>query len=149
MKMPIFKDEVSYVGRARIKRAIKRPLFLHSIPAGFPSSVGDECEFLFDLNELIHKNIGSTYYLKVLDYSMENARIAKGDIVVIDRAIPAQSGNVVIASIHDVFMIKRFIKKGKKNFLQSENLHYPMIELTEGFEIWGTVTYVIQQMMMF
>lgn len=145
MVMPDFKNEVSYIGRAQTKRSIKRPLFLHRVSAGFPSPADDECESLLDLNELVIRNTESTYFLRVLGYSMENASIFQGDIVIVDRSIVAQPGNVVIAFIQDAFTIKRFLKKGEKCFLQSENLHYPLIEIEKDFEIWGVVTYVLHK----
>lgn len=147
MFIMILKNEVSYIGSSQNNWPIKCPLYLHRVSAGFPSPAEDECESSLNLNSLMVKNAEATFFLRVLGCSMERVGIFEGDIVVVDRSIPVQYGNIVIAFIQNAFTIRRLVKKGEKVLLQAENIHDPIIEIKnpEEFEIWGTVTYVIHK----
>lgn len=145
--MEKLNNDVSYVGQTQNNRGSECPLSLHSISAGFPVSVENEGKSLLDLNDLMIKNVESTFFLRVMGSSMENAGIFGGDIVVVDRSLPVRFGNIVIAYIENGFTIKRLMKEGEKIFLQPENEAYPIIEVNnpEEFAVWGTVTYAIRK----
>jgi DNA polymerase V len=142
-----FKNEVSYIGRVRKGRSMNCPFCRHCNSAGFSSHAEDDCESFLDLNELMVKNTEATFFLRMQGYSMENAGIFHGDIVVVDRSV-VESGNIVIAVMQGCFTISRLIKKGGRVWLKPENVHYPSIEVKnlEDFEIWGTVVYTIRKL---
>lgn len=129
------------------KTSIKQPLFLTSIPAGFPSPADDFVDKKLDLNEFLIKNPPATFFVKVLGDSMIDANIHSGDILVVDRSLDAADKKIVIASFNGEFTVKRLKFAGKEFFLESENPKYPTIKITSemDFEIFGVVTYIIHK----
>jgi DNA polymerase V len=79
---------------------------------------------------------------------MINAGIFPNDILVVDKSVKAESGNVVIAIIDGELTVKRYIKKKSSVILQPENEDYEPIELNGKSEaqIWGVVTSVIHDL---
>ena len=76
---------------------------------------------------------------------MRDAGIYDNDILIVDRSLNAESGNIVIAVIEGEMTVKRLRLARGKGWLIPENREYPAIELSEENEcrIWGVVTYVI------
>jgi len=121
------------------------PLCLNLIPAGFPSPADDYIDKKLDLNEFLVKHPAATFFMKVQGDSMINAGINSGDILIVDKAIEALPGKVVVAVLDGEFTVKRLAKSGERIRLVPENDAYPVIEIKEemNFEIWGVVTNVI------
>jgi DNA polymerase V len=123
-----------------------RPLILCRVPAGFPSPAEDYVEGRIDLNRDLIKHPLSTFYIRVSGDSMIGAGIRPGSLLVVDRAVEAHDGHVVVARIDDELCVKRLSTgdDGRVRLL-SENERYPPIEITEGmdFEVWGRVVYSI------
>lgn len=121
------------------------PLVLSPVCAGFPSPATDYIDKKIDLNEYIIKHPESTFYVKCQGDSMLGAGIHPGDILVVDRALNAKSGNIVVAVVDGEFTVKKLAVRGNKIFLVAENIHYSDILIKENmeFEIWGVVTTVI------
>jgi len=80
--------------------------------------------------------------MRVAGDSMIGAGIFDGDLLVIDRSIEAQSGDIVVAVLDEEFTIKRFRRNGSTIELVPENPKFRKITLNEGMElaIWGVVT---------
>jgi DNA polymerase V len=117
------------------------------IQAGFPSPAEDYVEGRIDLNRDLIKHPLSTFYIRVAGDSMVNAGILPGSLLVVDRAVEAVEGNIVVARIGDELCVKRFAIAEGRILLMPENEMFQPIEVTEGmdFEIWGRVMYSIQQ----
>lgn len=126
---------------------MKLPLFLASVKAGFPSPADDFVEKKLDLNEHLIQHPAATFFVRVDGDSMKNASISKGDILIVDRALEAHDGRIVVAVINGEFTVKRIRLKGEELFLEPENPNYPPIQVDQemDFQIWGVVTYVIHQ----
>jgi DNA polymerase V len=79
---------------------------------------------------------------------MIEAGIFDGDLLVVDRAVRASNGKIVIASLDGDFLIKRFARRGMKTFLIPENPAYQEIDITEREDaaVWGVVTYAIHKL---
>ena len=92
-----------------------------------------------DLNEYIIKHPEATFYVKCQGDSMLGAGIHPGDILVVDRALNAKHGNVVVAVLDGEFTVKNFVVREKNVFLVAENSNYSDILIKENmeFEIWG------------
>ena len=127
---------------------LKLPLFLATVPAGFPSPADDFIDRKLDLNEHLIKHPAATFFVRVYGDSMREAGMESGDILIVDRALEPQSGNVVIASLDGELTVKRLKKKNGKILLVPENPDYQSLEITpdRDFEIWGVVTYVIHKL---
>ena len=125
------------------------PMFLDSVSAGFPSPATDYMENKLDLNEYLVKHPAATFFVRAKGYSMEEAGICDGDLLVVDKSIEVKNRDIVIACLDGEFTVKRYINNNKKIYLKAENRSgsYPNIKITEemGFEIWGVVTHTIHK----
>ena len=121
------------------------PMFFDKISAGFPSPATDYMESKLDLNEYLIKHPADTFIVKASGFSMIDAGIHSGDLLIIDRSITPQNNNIVIASIFGDLTVKKLKKKKNTFFLVSASDHYPSIEVKEEMEcfIWGVVTFII------
>lgn len=115
---------------------------LGSIPAGFPSPAEDHGARRIDLIErLISSHPQATYVMRVRGLSMEQAGIADGDVIVIDRAITPRSGHIVVAVVDGEFTVKFLQLRAGRLKLKSANPTFADIVPKEGqtVEVWGVV----------
>lgn len=128
------------------------PLATERVAAGFPSSAQDDIEQALDLNEYLIRNENATFIVKANSLSMLDAGIDINDPLIVDRSIPAKSGDIVIALIDNDFTVKRLMIDTQfqppKVWLKAENPDYQNIYIEEGQElvIWGVVTYNLKRM---
>lgn len=122
------------------------PYFEEGVMAGFPSPVMGELNGTLNLNTLCIRHPATTYYVRARGDSMIGAGICDGDILVVDRSIEAQHGDIIIAAIDGEFTVKRLLKKGTKVFLAPENPAYQSRLLTEEemSEFFGVVTWILK-----
>ena len=120
------------------------PLFSAQVRAGFPSPADDHLEGEFDLNELLITNPPATFLMRVAGLSMtgKKVQIHEGDLLVVNRAIKARDGHIVIACLDGEFTIKMLRKEGTRVWLQPANEEFANIEITaeRDFQVWGVVT---------
>lgn len=123
------------------------PLF-GSVSAGFPSPAADYAESPLSLDEYCIRNRAATFLLTVEGDSMNGAGIFDGDVVVIDRSVKPQFGDIVVARVENEFLIKHLRKQGTLIFLSPANPAYPPIILEENMsvEVWGPVVSVIRRL---
>lgn len=116
--------------------------FDFAVPAGFPSPAEDVAVRRCDLVELLGVHPQATFYMRVAGHSMVDAGIHDQDIIVIDRAIEARHGHIVVAVVDNEFTCKRLHKRNGRIRLESANQTFPDIRPREGqtLEIWGVVT---------
>ena len=121
------------------------PLFVEHVSAGFPSPAQDYIEQTLDLNMLCIKHPAATFFVRVEGYSMIEAGIYPGDILVVDRSIPPAHGDIVIACIHGEFTVKELELKPCVRLI-ARNKSYQPIEIPEGCEldIFGVATSVVR-----
>lgn len=123
------------------------------IHAGFPSPATDYMTQAIDLNKELVRHPAATFYGRVVGDSMIDAGVEEGDILVIDKSLEPQDGDMAVCFIDGEFTLKylRFtLETGsgmKKLTLVPANDRYPSIEVDEGadFKMWGVVTYVIKK----
>ena len=139
MQLKIFQPET--------ETTLPLPLFSSSVKAGFPSPAEDHIEEKLDLNRLMIEHPAATFFLRVEGESMENANIHPGDILVVDRALTPQSGQIIVAVLNGEFTVKRLKKKESRLYLLPENPAFPELEITAEteFQIWGVVTFIIHK----
>ncbi|MDD2715521.1 MAG: translesion error-prone DNA polymerase V autoproteolytic subunit [Candidatus Wallbacteria bacterium] len=123
------------------------PLFAAGVAAGFPSPADDYIERKLDLNEHLIRHPEATFFVRVEGDSMINAGIHSGDILIVDRAIEAADGKIVVALLDGEFTVKRLRCAEGKHYLLPENPKYAPIPVKpdSNCEIWGVVTYSIHQ----
>ena len=133
--------------KTKKSETFKIPLSSGFVHAGFPSPADDYKENMLDLNELVIKNPGATFYVRVRGDSMKGAGIEAGDIIVVDRAVTATHNAIVVALIDGEFTLKRLQQKDHTLYLVPANPSYKTIKIVEGmeFQVWGVVTYCIHK----
>jgi DNA polymerase V len=106
------------------------PVFACLVPAGFPSPADDHIEALFDLNQLLFRHPDATYLVRVTGESMAGAEIHPGDLLAVDKHLPADHGHIVVAVVEGDCTVKRFER----------------IRTGEEIHIWGVVTHVVHEL---
>jgi DNA polymerase V len=78
---------------------------------------------------------------------MIGAGIFDGDLLVVDRALKARNGDIVIACLNGDFTVKRLRITKNAAALHADNPNYAPTPLTDQIDavIWGIVTYVIKK----
>ena len=123
------------------------PLYLSPVKAGFPSPAEDYVEETLNLHKYAVKNESATFFLRASGDSMIGAGIFDGDILVVDRSIPAEHNRIVIAALDGELTVKRLLRQKGKAYLAPENPAYPKFDITnrEYVHVWGVVTYVLHK----
>ena len=140
------KVEIVYKPDRSTKR--RQPLFLATVPAGFPSPAADYEEGKLDLNRHLIRNPAATFFVRVTGDSMLKAGIHSGDLLVVDRSIEPRDKNVVIAVVNGELTVKRIRIRKNRLTLEAENDAYQSQEISGQieFEVWGVVTNVIHEL---
>ena len=122
------------------------PLYSFTVPAGFPSPAQDHIEREISLDELLGLRLPQTFLVRVGGESMNGVGIFDGDLVVVDRALEAKPGFIVIAALNNEPLIKTLCKEGEQFILRSENPAFAPRYVFESDElvIWGVVLYSIR-----
>ncbi|KJS09252.1 MAG: hypothetical protein VR73_03220 [Gammaproteobacteria bacterium BRH_c0] len=126
-------------------RAFAAPIYLSRVPAGFPSPADDYVDKPLDLNELLIRHPSATFYCQVSGESMTGAGIFDGDILIVDCALRASHGDVVLATL-DGEMTCKILDLHHQRLLAA-NRDYAPIPIREGcdFVIKGVVTSSIRR----
>lgn len=118
------------------------------IRAGFPSPAQDYMTESIDLNRELVRHPATTFYARAVGDSMKECGIDDGDLLVIDKAIDPQDGDIVVAYIDGKFTLKRVKLEadGSCLWLEPANKEYPPIRVTSenNFIVWGVLTYNIK-----
>lgn len=122
---------------------------LGSVTAGFPSPAADLAAKRIDLNDVLVAHPAATFMLRVRGASMREAGIDDGDVILVDRALPARHDQVVVAVIDNGdFTVKRLHQRRRGGPLKlcAANPTYPDIVPgpEQTVEIWGVVTACIK-----
>lgn len=119
------------------------------IRAGFPSPAQDYMDKSLDFNKELIPHPSATFYAKVIGFSMIDAGIYEGDIIVIDRSLEPQQNDIVVAYLNGEFTMKYidFTRKYKGEiWLHPGNTRFPSFRITpdDEFTVWGVVSKVIK-----
>lgn len=127
--------------------AVQVPLFGHQVPAGFPSPADDYLERSLSLDEHLVPNKDSTFLVRAKGSSMIGAGIFDGDLMVVDKGLDAQIGDIVVAVVDGEFTVKYLSERGGQVYLKPANPRCQDIEFQDGQEltIWGVVTSTIKE----
>lgn len=128
------------------KLRLKIPLY-PAVSAGFPSPADDYLEEHLDVGSYLVQNPTATFFVRVQGDSMIGASIHSGDILVVDRSLPAVHNSIVIAVLNGEFTVKRLYKQGNTLRLIPANTDYPPLTIGEGdqFQVWGVVAHVLHR----
>lgn len=123
------------------------PLAAHRVAAGFPSPATDYLEDGLDLNAYLVQHPAATFLFSVQGHSMQGAGILDGDKVVVDRAVDARHGHIVVAAVDGEFTLKRLYQRHNRVELHPENPAFTPIQFTGStqLQIWGVVVGVVRR----
>jgi len=115
--------------------------------AGFPSPAADERVSRVDLNAELIRHEEATMLVSVKGDSMRDAGIFDGNVLLVDKALNAEHGDIVVAVLDEELTVKRLYRKDGVVKLLPENPDFPEIVPAEGQElrIWGVVTATIRR----
>jgi DNA polymerase V len=118
------------------------PFYEISVSAGFPSPALDYAERALDLNEHLIPNPVSTFFMRTSSDAVKESGILTDDLLIVDRSLKPQSGDIVIAG---EFCLKRFEKYGNKITLRTDTDYAEPFFLNSENEVqvWGIVTSAI------
>lgn len=117
------------------------------VRAGFPSPAQDYITETIDLNRDLIRHPVSTFYARVVGDSMIEEGIEENDLLVIDRALEPENGDLAVCCLDGEFTLKRInITSAGEIFLMPSNRNYSPIPVRDGNEliIWGIVTHTIK-----
>lgn len=125
----------------------KIPMLSLGVSAGLPVASDDTIEREIDLAEMLLEHPESTYFIRVVGDSMTDAGIGDGDTLIVDCAVPARPGQVVIAKVYGELTVKRYLNTNDTPLLRAENRRYKDIAITPDmdFAIVGVVRSCIKQ----
>ena len=100
-----------------------------------------------NLEQIIVQRPTSTFYVRVEGGAMKAAGIHDGDILVVDRSLTPTSGSILIFTMDEEVLIRRFIQQGQRRFLVTDDpsrLPIPIEPHTE-WMVWGVATHLIHR----
>ncbi|KXO81164.1 LexA family protein [Stutzerimonas stutzeri] len=116
------------------------------VPAGFPSPAADYEEVTLSIDELVDLRTPHVYLVRVEGPSMVGAGIYDGDVLVVNRALEARSGQIVVAYVDGGMTVKRLQVSPDGVWLQPENPDYRSFRVTESLHVWGVATHNLHQL---
>ena len=125
----------------------QRALLRNAVPAGFPSPADDYVERRLSLDEHLIQHKESTFFMRVAGDSMRGLGIFDGDLLVVDKALPATHGCVVIAVVDGEFTVKQLLCTPQGQVLRAAHPDYPdmCIQPEQDFTIWGVVSWNVHK----
>ena len=125
----------------------QRALLRKAVPAGFPSPVDDHVERRLSLDEHLIEHKESTFFMRVAGHSMREMGIYDGDLLVVDRAVPATHNSVVVAVIEGEFTVKQLLYTPQGKILRAAHSDYPdvVVQAEHDFSIWGVVQWNVHK----
>jgi DNA polymerase V len=117
--------------------------------AGFGSPGEDVTVRRIDLNDALIEHPQSTFVMRAGGDAMVDAGISSGDVLLVDRALKPEHGNVVIAAVQSELTCRRLYKQRGLMKLEAASPGHEDIVPGEGvqLEVWGVVTTVIKSLL--
>ena len=122
------------------------PVPRSSVAISFGSPAGESGVTRLDLNDILIRHPQAAFLMRIAGDSMRGAGVQDGDLALVDRAMTAAHGQVVIAILNDEFVCRRLHHRSRDVRLQSADSACPDWVPGEGEElqIWGVVTHVVR-----
>jgi DNA polymerase V len=119
-----------------------------SVAISFGSPAGESGIGRLDLNDILIRHPQASFLMRIAGHSMRGAGIDDGDLALVDRAIDAAHGHIVIAVVSDEFVCRRLHRLNGELRLQSADPECADLVANEGeeFQVWGVVTNVIKSL---
>ncbi len=119
---------------------------LGKVQAGLPTLAVEEIEGYLNLDSLLFSD-ESTFALRVKGDSMIEAGIFDNDLVLVRRQTVAQTGETVVALIHNEATVKFLRKKDNRYYLEPANSQYQSVLVDEDIRINGKVISEVRRLL--
>ena len=99
-----------------------------------------------DLNGYLVRNRAATFLFTVKGDAMSGVGILPGDKVLVDRALDARHGDIVVAAVAGEYTLKRLWLKAERAALLPENPAHAPISFGDGTElqVWGVMVGLVR-----
>lgn len=122
------------------------PLYLSRVAAGFPSPADDYLDGGLDLNEHLIEHPAATYFARAEGDSMIELGIFTGDLLIVDRAVQAVDGDVVVVAIDGQLTIK-VLDLAHSRLLPANKLYRPIeISPESQVDVEGVVVHAVHHL---
>jgi DNA polymerase V len=117
-----------------------------SVAISFGSPASESGVTRLDLNDILIRHPQAAFLMRISGDSMREAGVHDGDLALVDRAMNAAHGQVVIAILGDEFVCRRLHRRSGEVRLQSADPACPdwVPGVGEDLQIWGVVTHVVR-----
>ncbi len=96
-----------FIKPADLREIVTFPLFSDLVRVAFLHRQQITTEQRIDLNQLLIQHPSATYFVKASGDSMIDGGISDGDLLIVDSAITASHGDIVIAAVDGEFTVKK------------------------------------------
>lgn len=121
------------------------PLYATAVAAGFPSPADDYIEQQLDLNAYLIARPLATFLARARGSSMMGRGIFDGDILVVDRSLTPQHGNIVVAAVNGELTCKVLDTRQQCLMPANPNMAAIAIDDYTDLVIEGVVVHSIRQ----
>jgi DNA polymerase V len=120
----------------------QRSLLQGTVPSGATVANGHAHRGI-NVNEHLIRYHDSTFFMRVAGDSMCGLGIFDGDLLVVDRTLPATHGCVVIAVLDGEFTVKQYLHGASGQILRAAHPAYPdtVVRPDQDFSVWGVVSW--------
>jgi len=98
------------------------------------------------IDDYLIERPSSTVLVRVKGDSMQDAGILDGDLVVVEKRVSAEKGEIVVAIVDNQFTLKRLDLEGGQFVLRPENKAYPVIRPEGALEIFGVMIGLVRKL---
>ena len=129
-----------FIKPADLREIVTFPLFSDLVQCGFPSPAADYVEQRIDLNQLLIQHPSATYFVK-------DGGISDGDLLIVDSAITASHGDIVIAAVDGEFTVKKLQLRPTVQLIPMNSAYSPItISSEDTLDVFGVVIHVVKAM---
>lgn len=116
------------------------PIYIEAGISGFESPAAEYKELGLSLDQLLIRHPNATFIGQASGSSMRGVGIFDGDLLIVDRALTARNGDIIVANFNGCFVCK-LIDKQQARLLSASKYHKPVaITPEDDFQLEGVVT---------
>ena len=115
------------------------------VAISFGSPAGESGVTRLDLNEILIRNPQAAFLVRISGSAMREAGIDDGDLALVDRALDANHGQVVIAVHQNEFLCRRLCRRDEALGLQATDPDVPPLGQRADKDVRGVFTHVISK----
>ena len=116
------------------------PIYAEAGITGFESPAAEYKELSLSLDQLLINNPDATFIGQANGESMQGVGIFDGDILIVDRSVNVNNGDVIVANFNGCFVCKILDKVQARLVSASSKHHAVTITSNDDFQIEGVVT---------